>query len=235
MAVLGVLIDPSNPEGSWNIYNMITKYRHDLEDKCEYWVGCTKSSAQGLTEWLRRLKNAGIENRVCFPGKPSHAYSARYANYLFRPDLLNANSLAKLTVWYGKHLSDKLYGKETEPIFWDYGYLVLYHNSTAGRKIGAKDIDNKTAFKLCKNFLSKSVCMGIYIEAGSGYKISVADRLELLKKIAEIKGDKKMISGGGITELKHIIRLREAGVDKIIVGTYFEKHAEDLLEFVSVL
>jgi heptaprenylglyceryl phosphate synthase len=244
---LAILIDPSKPEGAQKIYSECRRNVDLINKKCEMWVGCTTSPYQKISEWLNLLKDAGFRNRVCYPGRPDHAFSAKYATKLFIPRLLNPYSkrIVKGMVKLGESLAHLLkhtgyYKNNIE--FEKNGYLVLYRDySNVGRKTIRKNAPNITdeeslreIEKLLKREqeLGRREVAGIYVEAGSGSDKAVTKRKSLLKDIDKIIGEKTLMAGGGIERDWEIDQLLDAGVDKTIVGTHFEKEPRDIPLFI---
>ena len=103
--------------------------------------------------------------------------------------------------------------------------MVLSPESTVGRKLQAKTLNDEQAYEeITKNW--RKYWEMLYIEGGSGnFENTVAGRLNLVKRAAEFVHSKnaKLITGGGIRTKEQVQQLMQAGSDIIVVSSVLER------------
>ncbi|MFH7882514.1 MAG: geranylgeranylglyceryl/heptaprenylglyceryl phosphate synthase, partial [Candidatus Aenigmatarchaeota archaeon] len=184
------------------------------------------------------LKEKGFEERFLFPARPLHVFSGKYAKYILRPELLNITSsikspLAHLYTKVGKIATEILYSIGP-PFMLDFGYLILSPESSVGNFTGAARICDEDALEKIKKYLEKNKKFhGVYIEAGSGAKMSVTERIKLLEKTREIVPENKTVySGGGISKVDEVLLLLDLGIHPVM-STHFERNPKDIYNFAK--
>jgi geranylgeranylglyceryl phosphate synthase family protein len=237
MSKFCILIDPNKGEATERVFQALIKVVREqeslIEKGCvEAWVGCTKEQGLGTRKYLRLLREqlpASVPV-VIFPGNPFQVFAV--GDYIIVPDLLNAHRrVIHFLVWVGKsyHRIRKRMAKIRGihfPVERKVGYLVLSPDSSAGRKIGARRVDDQQVMEIIHERLSSGWVQnwwGLYIEAGSGAKRSVSERTELVREIRKGVGSRIMIlTGGGIRSAAEAAALLEAGSDYIVVSSVLE-------------
>jgi phosphoglycerol geranylgeranyltransferase len=234
---LCILIDPDKPEAYREAKLCIEK--KDLINKydVEVWVGTSKENFQTIRHYTKMLSEAGISNLVIFPGRPDHALCyGKGIKKIFRPVLLNyTKGYMNIFVSIGKFLTSFFSLLYPGPKLEDYGYLITNPNSTVGRKLGSRPLDEKGILSFVKyygeNFPEGN---GVYLEAGSGAKQPLS--LEVIKKSRSIlPKNMKIIVGGGVKSPEEAREYFEAGADRVVVGTHFEKKPEEIESFIRYL
>ncbi len=215
-------------------------------------MGDSKEIFRGDHRYLKRFYNLqlSLPSVVIFPGHPFQI--SKYADFIQMPTLLNCHrfyikvvlKLGKkyhwVAKWFWKPLAFLKITKQNWPIDRKYGYLVLSPNSSAGRKLRAKELSDEEAYEeLTSNW--RPYWWGLYLEAGSGnFGATIAERLDLVKKTSQFVRKKKAVlfTGGGIQTPEHVKGLADAGSDIIVVSTVLEQ-VEDpkklILEFLANL
>ncbi len=236
MVKFSILFDPDKYYLTARMFEETVKNKEILEKVCDFWVGGTRASSKDISFWLKKLKEYGFEERFLFPAKPSHAFSGKYAKYILRPELLNRtpslnNPIVHLFTKIGKAATMVLYPSEP-PFKLDFGYLILGPESSVGKFTGAAKICDEYALERIKKYVkANEKCHGIYIESGSGAKVSITQRSNLLKKAREVVPSNKVVyGGGGIKSIGEVLFLMELGIHPVI-GTHFEKNPKDIYNF----
>ena len=234
---LCILIDPDKPEAYKELEWCIKK--KDLINKfgVEIWVGTSKENFQTIRNYIKLLSEAGISRLVVFPGRLDHALCyGKNIKEIFRPVLLNCTkSYMNIYVSIGKFLTNFFSYLYPGPKLEDYGYITINPNSTVGKKLGSRVLNEEEILLLVKyygeNFPKGK---GVYLEAGSGVKKPLG--LEVVKKTRELlPKNMKIIVGGGIRSAEEVKKYFDAGADKIVVGTHFEEKPGDIESFIKYL
>lgn len=237
---LAVLIDPNKGEATERLFKALKEILTETDDPSslplEIWVGDSKEIFRGVHRYLKRLYNLNLNLPpvVIFPGHPLQI--SKYADYIQMPTLLNCHrfyikvvlKLGKkyhwVAKWFWKPLAFLKITKQNWPIDRKYGYLVLSPNSSAGRKLLAKELSDDEAYEeLTTNW--RPYWWGLYLEAGSGnFGDSIASRLDLVKKTKDFVAHHNAVlfTGGGIQTSDQVEQLSEAGADFIVVSTVLE-------------
>ncbi|HDD71578.1 MAG TPA: hypothetical protein ENF99_01155 [Candidatus Aenigmarchaeota archaeon] len=233
-----ILYDPDKPSLAKRMFEETVKHKEMIEKVCDFWVGTTKGSSKAISFWLKRLEEEGLEERYLFPGQVWHALAGKHAKYILRPELLNKtpsfkSSLARLYTKLGKLATRFLY-PYSPPYELDFGYLILGPGTSVGDFTGAARISDEDALACVENYLEKNkACYGVYIEGGSGARIPVSKRIELIKKAREIlPSDKVLHAGGGIRSLEELKLLLDLGT-KPVISTHFEEKPKDIYRFAK--
>ncbi len=232
---LAILIDPNKGDATERMFNalkeILTESKNSSKLPLEIWVGDSHEIFRGVHEYLRRLNSLEIDLPpvVIFPGHPFQISS--YADYIQMPTLLNTYhfrikvvlKLGKKYHWLFKWTRRFLFGDF--PKDRKYGYMVLSPDSSVGRKLRAKTLNDEQAYEeITKNW--RKYWEMVYIEGGSGnFENTVAKRLDLVKRVAEFAHGKnaKLITGGGIRTKEQVQDLVQAGADLIVVSSVLEK------------
>lgn len=229
------MIDPDKPE-AYEVAKECIKAKDLIKRyKVEIWIGTSKENFQTIRNYVELLKD--FSNITIFPGRPDHAlcYSKKIAS-IFRPTLLNF-SKRKILVYVkiGKILTNffkLVYPTSVELA--DYGYLITGPNSTVGKKVGAKELNESEICYLAKHYMQKSPKVkGIYVEKGSGAPEAISPKI--VSELKRIVNKKELIVGGGIRSVEKAKELFYAGADKIVVGTYFEENPRKIGRFIKEL
>ncbi len=236
MMKFSILYDPDKYYSVARMFEETVKNKEILEKVCDFWVGGTRSSSRDINFWLKKLKENDFEERFLFPAKPSHALSGKYAKYILRPELLNRTSsiksqLVHLFTKVGKAATRILY-PTAPPFNLDFGYLILSSESSVGKFTGAINICDEDALERIERYIKENKeCHGIYVESGSGAKIPVTKRTNLLRKAREIVPSSKVVyCGGGIKSMHEMLFLMELDVHPVI-STHFERNPKDIYNF----
>lgn len=212
MKKICVLVDP-NKEEALNVVEAASKIS---SSKVEWWVGCTKSSADEMKKTAKEMKRKGLHPTYLFPGKVSHLKALKHVDRLIVPYLIICNNWKlKLANKIGYLLSKFVKNKVV------LGYLVSCADSSVGRKVGAKELSHEQIVKKVKEFLKEKNVSGVYLESGSGHKKHVNPRT--VKEVKKMLKDKKLYVGGGIKKPEEAKKLLRAGADRVVVGTTLEK------------
>jgi geranylgeranylglyceryl phosphate synthase family protein len=232
------------------MYNALKEILSEKKDPellpLEIWVGDSHEIMRGVHRYLRRLHhlNLNIPPVVIFPGHPLQISS--FADYIQMPTLLNCFrfrikvvlKLGKKYHWIFKWTRRLLF--RNFPKDRKYGYMVLNPDSTVGRKLRAKSLNDDQAYEELTSKWRPYWEMA-YIEGGSGnFANTVANRLELVEKAAKFAHSKnaKLITGGGIRTKDQIEELVQAGADLIVVSSILEKSEDPkilMLQFLEVM
>ena len=245
-----MLLDPNKGDATERVYTALTEilkeHKTPSQLPLEIWVGDSHEIMRGVHKYLRRLKHLDLDLPpvVIFPGHPLQISS--YADYIQMPTLLNCYrfrikvvlKLGKKYHWLFKWARRAIFGHF--PKDRKYGYIVLSPESTVGRKLRAKMLDDDEALKeLKENWRSYwEMC---YIEAGSGnFSASIANRTDLVRQAAEFahRNNATLITGGGIRTKEQVENLVSAGSDLVVVSSVLEKteNPKDLiLQFLQAL
>jgi geranylgeranylglyceryl phosphate synthase family protein len=241
------LIDPNKGDATERLFQAIKEILTENDANnlpLEIWVGDSKEIYRGVHRYLKRLHNLNLNLPpvVIFPGHPLQI--SKFADFIQMPTLLNCHrfylkvvlKLGKKYHWIAKWFWKPL--KKNWPIDRKYGYLVLSPNSSAGRKMKAKELSNEEAFdELTANW--RPYWSQLYLEAGSGnFGNSIAERLDLVKKTKEFVKEKNAIlcTGGGIRTKEQVADLTKSGSDLIVVSTVLEQSEnpkELILQFLD--
>jgi geranylgeranylglyceryl phosphate synthase family protein len=210
---------------------ILTESKNTSQLPLEIWVGDSHEIFRGVHTYLRRLNSLEIDLPpvVIFPGHPLQISS--YADYIQMPTLLNTYrfsikvilKLGKKYHWLFKWTRRLIFGDF--PKDRKYGYMVLSPESTVGRKLLAKTLDDEQAYEeVTKNW--RKYWEMVYIEGGSGnFENTVAGRLNLVRRVADFAHSKnaKLITGGGIRTKEQVQQLMQAGADVIVVSSVLER------------
>jgi putative glycerol-1-phosphate prenyltransferase len=232
MGILSILVDPDKKE-AYSVIVEIIKNK-DLIDKygVEIWMGTSKYNFQYIRNTEKILNEVGIK-AIIFPGRADHAFCySKNVKGIFRPDLLNCTRpIVKIYVQLGKFLTSffkLLFPKG--PDFYDYGYLVTGPESTVGRKTGALKLDENGIYSLVKSYFKNKKTKGVYIEQGSGAKEPLS--VEVVKRVRKLAPEKDIIVGGGIKSPAEVKNFWNAGANRCVVGTFFEKNPGEMRKFL---
>ena len=234
-AKLAILIDPNKGKATERMFTALKEILTENKDASqlpmEIWVGDSHEVYKGVHKYLRRLNSLNIDLPpvVIFPGHPFQISS--YADYIQMPTLLNTYrfrikvvlKLGKKYHWLFKWTRRVIFGDF--PKDRKYGYMVLSPDSTVGRKLQAKTLNDEQAYAEITTNWRKYWEM-LYIEGGSGnFENTVANRLELVKRAADFvhSNNAKLITGGGIKTKEQVTDLIQAGSDLIVVSSVLEK------------
>ncbi len=246
MRKLAILMDSNKGIATERIHQALIELAKTPQNQAllEIWVGSSQEMGGEVRRYIQRLRQEklGFPIRV-FPGNPLQV--SPQADYLLVPNPLNiTRKKIKLAVFIGKKYIQfsKLIAaikRHPFPERLSFGYLVLGPETSVGRKLGAKMLKNDDdAFKLIQNYMKKHKPWGLYIEAGSGAERSVATRVKLIQRVAELtKDNATLCCGGGIRTREEIKTLLRAGVDIVVVSTVLENSENPKLlieEFLEV-
>ena len=249
---LAILIDPNKGEATERMFDALRGILTETDDPSslplEIWVGDSSEIYRGVHGYLKKLHRLDIELPpvVIFPGHPLQI--SPLADFIQMPTLLNTYrfrikvvlKLGKKYHWLSKW-GRRIIGKHW-PIDRKYGYMVLSPQSSVGKKLRAKELTDEEAFNEIKKHWRDYWSM-LYLEAGSGrFEASIAQRLDLVKRVKEFVREKNaiLITGGGIRTREHVENLIHAGSDLVVVSTVLEqsespkKLMEQFLDAVSV-
>ncbi|MFW9995725.1 MAG: geranylgeranylglyceryl/heptaprenylglyceryl phosphate synthase [Candidatus Odinarchaeota archaeon] len=242
---LAVLIDVGKGEPVERILRSLEEFReHRNLEFMELWVGDTHDIGPGARKMLKRVKamDMGVPLTL-FAGNPLQV--SRSPDKLMNPNVINTSKTmfrillksGKLYYWFFKKFCSLFSLSQPEDV--RYGYYVLHSDSSIGRKVGALTLPDDDAMALIKKKWKK-YWKAFYIEAGSGSKVPVSDKIELLKKIRELTREKNlvMIVGGGLRKTEHIRFLVDLDVDIIVVSTVLEESEEPgkiIEEFLNIV
>jgi heptaprenylglyceryl phosphate synthase len=243
---LAILFDPKKPECR-KMLDKCIRLKDYLSDKnVEYWSGGTKSSHEEMSRVIRELKENGFGPVVCFPSLPQHAYSAKKADVLFRPYLVNTSGpkgvTANFLVFFGRVISNYILSKGDYPSGFeirDTLYQILDGTTSVGRFTGARTLnDDSIAIKMFENERQKHRNAHAYLEVGSGAKRSI-DTWELLIRYVDqvLPEDRTIHTGGGIIKLKQIESvLNNVSRENLVVvgGNLFEREPEKIEDFAAL-
>lgn len=120
-------------------------------------------------------------------------------------------------------------GIETIPM----GYLLIdggrkssVERAANTQSVPQTDISTIVQTAVAGQLLGKQL---IYLEAGSGAKIPVsADIIRAVRSQLQVP----LIVGGGITTPEAMIRAYDAGADIVVIGNHFERHPDEIGDFV---
>jgi geranylgeranylglyceryl phosphate synthase family protein len=234
-AKLAILIDPNKGDATERMFialkEILTENNNPSQLPLEIWVGDSHEIFKGVHAYLRRLNQLDLDLPpvVIFPGHPLQISS--YADFIQMPTLLNTFRFSiKVVLKLGKKYH-WLFKWTRRLLFRDfpkdrkYGYLVLSPESTVGRKLQARTLNDEQAYDEITGHWRKYWEM-LYIEGGSGnFDNTVARRLDLVKQAAEFVHSKnaKLITGGGIRTKEQVQQLVLAGSDIVVVSSVLEK------------
>ncbi|MFX1513801.1 MAG: geranylgeranylglyceryl/heptaprenylglyceryl phosphate synthase, partial [Promethearchaeota archaeon] len=208
MPKLAILIDSDKGIAMERIHKALVELSKTPRGKeyLEIWVGSSQEMGGEIRKYLSQIhkENLGFPVRI-FPGNPFQV--SPYADFLLVPDVLNCTKRKiKFAIFIGKRYIQlsriiTFIKRQTFPKILPFGYLVLGSDTSVGRKLGARRLDNdEDALELIKKYIQKTNPWGVYIEAGSGAKQSVATRDNLIQRTAELtQGKITLCCGGGIT------------------------------------
>ncbi|MHA2295404.1 MAG: geranylgeranylglyceryl/heptaprenylglyceryl phosphate synthase [Candidatus Hodarchaeales archaeon] len=217
---------------------------HENLEFLDFWVGDTHDIGPGVRKMLKRVSamDMGV-SLTLFAGNPLQV--SRTPDYLMNPNVINTTRKAfrvllktgKLYYWLFKRICSILF--LSQPIETRYGYYVLHSDSSIGRKVGAESLLNDEALALIKRKWKRN-WKAFYVEAGSGSKIPVSSKINLLKDIRKLTTEKGviMIVGGGLTKTEEIKLLIDIEVDTIVVSTVLEESEDPgkiINEFLAVV
>ena len=189
-----------------------------------------------LNETIRAIKKEVDLPIILFPY--SHAMISPEADAIFFMSLLNSRTPQYL-------IEEQIRGSilvksyNLQPL--SMGYIIVESGSTTSAEWGgdAKSIPRErpdfiTGYALAAKFFGMKF---IYLEAGSGAKLSVPNEMITLvkKTIRDEFGNHEMfiIVGGGIKDEKIALEKINAGADIIVTGTIAEDDTKKLKEIVK--
>ncbi|MFX0208732.1 MAG: geranylgeranylglyceryl/heptaprenylglyceryl phosphate synthase [Candidatus Hodarchaeota archaeon] len=231
MPKLAILIDSGKGKATERIHQALIELAKTTQgqDYLEIWVGSSQEMGGEIRKYLKQLheQKLGLPVRI-FPGNPLQV--SAHADYLLVPSPLNiTRRKIKIAVFIGKRFIQlsrisAFIRRRKFPKTLPFGYLVLGPGTSVGRKLGARSLDDDRAFKLIENYIQKNSPWGVYIEAGSGAKQSVANRDQLIQRTSELtKENITLCCGGGIRTHEEIETILKAGADIVVVSTVLEK------------
>jgi putative glycerol-1-phosphate prenyltransferase len=93
--------------------------------------------------------------------------------------------------------------------------------------VGRDAIDQIVCYALTAQLLGKQL---VYLEAGSGAHTPIS--LEAIRAVKQ-QIDIPLIVGGGICTVEQMSAAFVAGADVVVIGNYFEQHANELPDFIQ--
>jgi phosphoglycerol geranylgeranyltransferase len=182
-----------------------------------------------LDETIKKIKEISKKPIILFPS--SHAGISKYADAIFFMSLLNSRSTTYLIDEQVKGAPlIKTYNIETIPM----AYLIFESGNICASQFisDAKLLPNDkpefaVAYSLAAQYLGMKL---IYLEAGSGAKIPVSNKvISAVKENVSIP----IIVGGGLRNKKIVREKLDAGADIIVTGTVNENNLEKMVEIIN--
>lgn len=223
---LALLIDPDKVTEESSLYSLV-----NMAISCEVdyiFVGGSLISEGSLVETIRIVKDLCTIPVIIFPGNNSQICNAADGILLLslisgrNPDLL-----------IGQHVTAAPLLKRSQLEIISTGYMLIH----AGNQTAVQYMSNsspipsdKPAIAVCTALAAEMIGMKtIYLEAGSGAKHAVPERIiKEVKKNVEIP----VIVGGGIDSVKKAENAFKAGADVLVIGNGAERDPA-LLEQIS--
>lgn len=206
----------------------------DVVESCKvdyFFIGGSKITNGDFEGTLRQLKKRSKIPVVIFPGDFVGQLSAKADAILILSVLSGRNP----DYLIGKHVESakEIKAKKIETI--PTGYVLIEgevvsatQKVTNTRPIPNNDVDLIVRTAIAGELLGMKA---IYLEAGSGAKMSVSsDIIKKVKKQIHIP----LIVGGGINSVKKAQQVINAGADIVVVGNALEKNVNLLSEISKV-
>lgn len=217
--LLAVLIDPEKTDTE-SIVNTIQKINQS--PATHIFIGGSYVNAKiAIEDIIAIIKNHTKLPVIIFPGHPSQIaknadgilflslISGRNPDFLIEHQVRAAPILKKLAIEI----------IATGYILVESGNETAVANISKTKPIERNQISQITATAIAGEMLGHKM---IYLEAGSGAKLSVPyDVIQKTKENISIP----IIVGGGITDLISIKKAYEYGADMVVIGTAFENNA----------
>lgn len=217
--LLAVLIDPEKG---------ISDYQQLDSADLVFVGGSTGRCDDAFIGQLRSLTHNPI---VIFPGNPGQVCPSADALLLLSVlSSRNAELLVGQQIKCAKAIKNS--GLEIIPmgyILIDGGTVSSVMQASQSCPIAADDTELITSTAIAAELLGKDL---VYLEAGSGAKTPVSiDTIRCVRQHIHIP----LIVGGGICTVQQMSAARDAGADIIVIGNYFEQHADDIAVFAQAL
>jgi len=228
------LIDPDKqkPKDAAKLAKLVEKLGSDA-----IMIGGSQAAqAIFLDDTIKAIKEVTDLPIILFPS--SHAGVSRYADAIFFHSLLNSRSAQYLIEEQMKgSILIKSYGLETLGM----AYLIVESGkmTTAEWAGDVKALPRDkpelvVGYALTAKFYGMKL---VYLEAGSGAKYSVPEKMIMMAKQAVTNGKNSnfVIVGGGIRDAKTAGGKVKAGADIVVTGTVAENNPERLKEIIEAI
>lgn len=217
--MLVVLVDPDK-----EYYHALCPYLQGVD--MVFVGGSTGGNVDACVAHLRQSTTAPI---VLFPGN-AQQFTPSVDAVLFltllnsrRPEVLIEPHLQSAMVIHQS-------GVEVIPM----GYVLVDGERKSAVEIvshctpvGRDAIDQIVCYALTAQLLGKQL---VYLEAGSGAHTPISQ--EAIRAVKQ-QVDIPLIVGGGICTVEQMSAAFEAGADVVVIGNYFEQHANELPDFIQ--
>ncbi len=162
---------------------------------------------------------------VLFPGSPKQL--TRWADAMLLLSLLSGRDAQYLV---GQHVEAVQYLSREVLETISTGYILVDggRQSSVERVSGTQPLSDRQEVVDTAYAGSLLGMQAIYLEAGSGAKTPVD--VETIKAVRRVI-DLPLLVGGGIRTIKQMHEAFAAGADIVVIGNYFEQHAEDIVTF----
>ena len=189
--------------------------------------GSTGNQTESCVSNLRQFTNRPI---LLFPG--NIAQFSPNADALLFLTLLNARTADMLIIPH-IHIAKKVLQSKIESI--PMGYILIDGERKSSVEIVSNctpidqnDIEKVISTALAGQLLGKQL---IYLEAGSGAKRPVS--IDIIRQVHQ-QLQVPLIVGGGICTPESMLQAYEAGADIVVIGNYFEKNPDEIVDFVRI-
>ena len=220
---LAILIDPEK-HSLESLSVLIKKVEQSSIDLI--FVGSSLSS-QSYDELIGKIKEDTRKPVLLFPGNSLQLCSK--ADGLLNLSLISGRNPELLI---GEHVKSAMQIKKMGIEIIPTGYILI----EGGTKTSVEYMSNTQAIPRQKSDIVVATAIAgeqlglksIYLEAGSGAKLSVPNpMINLLRKQTSLP----IICGGGIKSLREIEEKWKAGANIVVIGTAFENNPKFLDEF----
>ena len=215
------------------LVRLIDPDKADVSTICDgfdfYFVG--GSTAADCTSVVRAIHAACTTPVVLFPGHPSQFTPE--ADALLFLTLMNSRDPRYLLDWQMQSAGVVAEsGIESIPMGYvliDGGRQSATQRMTGARVVARDDVPTAVRMAQTAELTGKRL---VYLEAGSGAATPVPEpMISAVKQAIHVP----LIVGGGICSPEQMYKAFAAGADIVVVGNHFERHPEDIKNFIEPL
>jgi putative glycerol-1-phosphate prenyltransferase len=217
--LLVVLVDPDK-----ECYHKLCPYLQDVD--MVFVGGSTGGNVDACVAHLRKSTSAPI---VLFPGN-AQQFTSSVDAVLFLTLLNSRRSEVLIEPHLQSSMAIHQSGVEAIPM----GYVLVDGERKSAVEIVShctpvdRDaVDQIVCYSVTAQLLGKQL---VYLEAGSGANTPISQ--EVIRAVREQIAI-PLIVGGGIRTIDQMAAAYVAGADVVVIGNYFEQHADELPNFIK--